>query len=159
MLGLAYTTVHQYVTDERIRGIRVADVILIPIEEVKNFKPNIAGRPRTTIPQWHISPNDNALLYTSIHVRVRKGKRDAFRERLDIIKREKEHQLPGTIARYVLGSTQDTEQVEIVLVWRISVMPDEAIRQQALEAFKQALADMVDWSTARFDEGTVMMHA
>jgi excisionase family DNA binding protein len=158
-LGLAYTTVYQYVTEGRIRAVRASDVILIPIEEIQNFKPNIAGRPRTTIPLWRISPNDNALQYTSVILQVREGKLDEFRRVLDEIRRKKDHLFPGTIARYILGSSNAPGHVEIVLIWRISIMPDETSRQQALEAFKQSLEDVVDWATARYDDGTVFMHA
>ncbi len=159
LLGLAYTTVYQYITEGRIKAVRAADVILVPVEEVRNFKPNISGRPRTTIPLWRISPADNLLLYTSIHAQVREGKLDEFRRRLNEIRRAKEHLFPGTIARYVLGSNRTPGFVEIMLIWRISVMPDETARELALEAFKQVLADVVDWDTARFDDGSVFMHA
>lgn len=159
MLGLADRTVYEYVSEGRIRAVRAADVILIPVDEVKNFKPNIAGRPRTSVPQWRISPTDNALQYTSIQVQVYEGKLEAFRKRLEEIKRTKEYQFPGTIARYVLGSNSSPGTVEIVLVWRISVMPDEVARQAALDVFKQALTDVVDWETARYDEGNVFMQA
>jgi excisionase family DNA binding protein len=159
MLGLAYPTVHEYVREGRIKAVRASDVILIPIEEVRNFKPNISGRPRTTIPLWRISPEDNALSQTSIFVQVRKGKLSAFRQRLDEIRRKKEHLFPGTIARYIVGSNRQPGLVEMTFIWRSSVMPDEATREQALEAFKQALDDVVDWTTARYDDGTVFMHA
>jgi excisionase family DNA binding protein len=159
MLGLAYKTVYEYVTEGRISAVRVSDVILIPTEAVKTFKPNIAGRPRTTIPLWRISPTDNALQYTSLKVQAREDKLDEFRHVLDEIRRKKDHLFPGTIARYVLGSNQAPGQIEIVLIWRLSIMPGEIERQQALEAFKQALNDVVDWTTVHYDDGTILMHA
>lgn len=159
LLGLAYPTVHQYVTEGRIRAVRAADVILIPVEEVRDFKRNIAGRPRTSIPLWRISPTDNALRHTSIHVQIQEGMLDDFRKRLDEIRRTKNHLFPGTIARYVLANDKMPEQVEIVLIWRISVAPAETARELALEDFKSALADIVDWKTARFVDGNVFMHA
>ena len=70
-----------------------------------------------------------------------------------------EHPFMGTIHRYIVGSKKHTNQVEIAFVWRSSVMPDEATREQALEEFRQALDDVLDWSTASYDEGTVFMHA
>jgi excisionase family DNA binding protein len=159
MLGLAYTTVYEYVTEGRIPAVRVSDVILIPTEALKAFKPNISGRPRTTIPLWRISPTDNALQYTSLRVQAREDKLDEFRRVLDEIRRKKDHLFPGTIARYILGSNQAPGQIEIVLIWRLSIMPDEAARQQALESFKQALNDVVDWTTVHYDDGTILMHA
>jgi excisionase family DNA binding protein len=158
-LGLATRTVYEYVSEGRIRAVRAADVILIPSEEIAKFKPNISGRPRTTIPLWRISPTDNALQYTSLRVQAREDKFDEFRRVLDEIRRKKDHLFPGTIARYILGSNQAPGQIEIVLIWRLSIMPDETARQQSLESFKQALNDVVDWTTAHYDDGTILMHA
>jgi excisionase family DNA binding protein len=158
MLGLSYKTVHEYVTEGRIKAVRAADVILIPVEEIKNFKPNISGRPRTSIPLWRISPEDNILFQTSIFVRMKKDKQDAFKKRLEEIKQKKEHLFPGTIARYIVHNNKTPGLIEITLIWRSSVMPNEATRQQALEALQRELVDVVDWNTARYEDGTVLMH-
>ncbi|QBD78154.1 DNA-binding protein [Ktedonosporobacter rubrisoli] len=159
MLGLAYRTVHEYVSEGRIKAKRFSDVILIPIEEVKKFKPNIAGKPRTTVPQWRIPPEENTLFQTSIEVQLRSGKQAELRKRLDEIRRKKEHSFPGTIARYIVNSKLQPQRVEIELIWRSSIASDEAARQQALEAFKARLKDVLDWETASYDEGDVLMHA
>ncbi len=49
ILGLSPGRVYEYVEDGRLSSVRAAHVILIPLEEVKNFKPNIAGRPRKSV--------------------------------------------------------------------------------------------------------------
>src|SRR5437867_169401 len=69
MLGLSYKTVSEYVREGRMKAV-LADnsLTLIPIEEVQNFKPNISGRPRTTVPKWRIAYDDNTLIQTSIFV-------------------------------------------------------------------------------------------
>jgi excisionase family DNA binding protein len=159
MLGLAYTTVHEYVSEGRIKAVRVADIILIPVEEVRNFKPNISGRPRTSVPQWRIAREDNTLSQTTIAVQLRASKQAAFLQRLEEIRNKKVHLFPGTVARYIAGSNTRPDIVEITFIWRSSVMPNEATRQEALKAFQDALADVVDWTTARYDNGTVFMHA
>lgn len=159
MLGLAYTTVHEYVSEGRLKAVRAADVILIPVEEVRNFRPHISGRPRTSIPPWRIAREDNTLSQTTISVQMRGGKQDAFLQRLEEIRTRKEHLFPGTVARYIAGSNKQPGTIEITFIWRSSVMPDEAKRQEALQAFQHALADVVDWTTARYDDGTVFMHA
>ena len=157
-LNLAEKTVYQYVAEGRIPGVRAADVILIPAEEVKKFKRGISGRPRKSIPGWHISPSDNLLLTTLLLVQIKSGQREALLLRLEEIRREKQHIFPGTIARYIIDSKTNPGQVIILLIWRSSVIPDEAAREAALEAFRQALADVLDWSTAHYDDGTVLMH-
>ena len=37
-------------------------------------------------------------------------------------------------------------------------MPDEKAREQALDDFRQALVTMVDWSSARYEYGEVLIH-
>jgi hypothetical protein len=63
------------------------------------------------------------------------------------------------VARYIAGSNNRPNIVEITFIWRSSVMPDEATRQEALKVFQDALVDVVDWTTARYDDGPVFMHA
>ncbi len=38
------------------------------------------------------------------------------------------------------------------------MMPDDAQREQALSEFQQALADVLEWDTADYDAGKVVMH-
>ena len=37
-------------------------------------------------------------------------------------------------------------------------MPDEIAREKALADFQQALEDVLDWSTAQYNNGTVLLH-
>jgi hypothetical protein len=37
-------------------------------------------------------------------------------------------------------------------------MPEERVREQELEMFRQAFADVLDWSTAQLQHGTILMH-
>jgi len=159
MLGVAYKTMHGYVVAGRIKAVRVSGVIAISVEEIKNFKPKAGGRPRLNASVWRIAPESNLLSRTSILVQVRHGKLDDFKRRLEEIRAKNEHQLPGTVHRYIAASEKHPGFIEIILIWRSSVMPDEPTREQALEAFRQSLDDVLDWSTAHYDEGTVFMHA
>jgi hypothetical protein len=49
-------------------------------------------------------------------------------------------------------------QIEILLIWRSAVMPNEVEREQALEAFKQAFSGILDWGTAHYYHSQVLMH-
>ncbi len=158
MLGLSPSRVYEYVEDGRLSSVRAAHVILIPIEEVQNFKPNIAGRPRKSVLRWRISPENNMLLSTSIVVQIRAGHQDQLMNRLEEIRQSEQHLFPGTVARFIVKSETFPEQVEISLVWRNTVMPDEESRKQGLEQFRKALADVLDWNTAQYNDGTVLMH-
>ena len=37
-------------------------------------------------------------------------------------------------------------------------MPDEAVREEALEAFRELFADVLDWQTAQYQMKTVLLH-
>ncbi len=158
MLGLAYKTVYEYVSEGRIPAVRASDVILIPVDAVKNFKPKISGRPRTSIPKWRISPKDNTLLRTSITVNVKAGQQTRLFEQFEEIRQSEGYLFPGTVIRYIAGKEQAPHRIEIVLIWRSSVMPDEDERERELEEFRRALADGVDWETAQYEHDVVYMH-
>jgi excisionase family DNA binding protein len=158
MLGLARKTVYQYVAEGRIQGVRAGDIILVPTEEVEKFKRGIAGRPRTSIPIWRISPKENMLSSMLIFVQIKAEKQEALEQTLDEIKQERLHLFPGTVARYIIRSDIPSGHVHILLIWRNIVMPNEEARRDALDAFRQELADVLDWNTAKYDEGTVLIH-
>jgi hypothetical protein len=50
------------------------------------------------------------------------------------------------------------EHLEILLIWRNTARPDEATYSPWLSEFQQALSDVLDWETAQFDTGKVLMH-
>ncbi len=158
MLGLSPSRVYEYVEDGRLSSVRAAHVILIPIIEVQNFKPNIAGRPRKSVLRWRISPENNMLLATSITVQIRVGLQDQLMGRLEEIRQSEQHLFPGTVARFIVRSETFPGQVEISLVWRSTAMPNEESRKQGLEQFREVLADVLDWTTAQYNEGIVLMH-
>jgi excisionase family DNA binding protein len=158
MLGLARKTVYQYVSEGRIPGVRAGDIILIATEEVEKFKRGTAGRPRTSIPLWRISPKDNVLLSTLIFVQIKPGQQETLARKLEEIKQAKNHLFAGTTARYIIRNDTNPGEVQILLIWRSIVMPGEMTRQEALEAFRQELADVLDWTTAQIQHGTVLMH-
>jgi hypothetical protein len=99
------------------------------------------------------------LIQTSITVQIRAEKQEAFLQKLAEIRYKKEHLFPGTVARYIAGSSKQPNSIEITFIWRSSIMPDEATRQEALKAFQDALTDVVGWTTARYDDRTMFMHA
>ena len=37
-------------------------------------------------------------------------------------------------------------------------MPEEAERAEALDQFQRALADVLDWESARYNEGQILLH-
>jgi excisionase family DNA binding protein len=158
ILNISDKMVYFYIDNKRLRAVRASNLLLIPVEELESFKQKSVGRPRTKTPAWRISTKDNALFVTLINVQIRAGKQDRLMKRLNEIRRRGLHDFSGTVARYITGYKKSPDKIEILLIWKTSVAPDEATREQALEAFRQALADVVDWDTAEYDDGTVFMH-
>lgn len=158
ILGISANRVYAYVEEGRLPSAKAAHVIMIPLEAVEDFKPQLSGRPRTSIPIWRISPEENALLATSILVRIRSHQHTRLMARLEDMRREKQYLFPGTIARFILEKRHQPEFIEILLIWRITAMPDETTFNDWLNVFREALSDVLDWETAQCDTGRVIMH-
>ncbi len=157
MLGISDKTVYYYVDQKRLPAVRAGNILLISTEEIENFKLKSVGRPRTSTPSWRISVKDNQLLAILISVSIRTEQKIDITKRLEEIRRG-QHNFPGTVARYIMGKAVSPPKLEILLIWKSSVMPNEAERERELEAFRQVLADVVDWDTARYEEDVVYMH-
>jgi len=158
ILGVSANRVYTYVEEGRLPSAQAAHVIMIPLEALKDFKSQLSGRPRTTIPTWRISPEENAVLTTSILVRIRSNQYNRLLTKLEEMRRERLHLFPGTIARYILEEKRHPEHIEILLIWRSTAMPDDATYNQWLDEFRQALSGVLDWDTAQYDTGRVIMH-
>lgn len=157
-LGISKTRVYKYVNDGRLRAVKAAHTIMIPVEEIENYKRNITGRPRKSTPPWRIPPGDNDLHITRIFVKMLPNKESMLKKKLAEIKQSENYIFPGTIARYICLNRIVDRQVEIELVWRGASAPDEYTQKQYLEAFRKNLSEILDWSTAQYDESTVLMH-
>jgi hypothetical protein len=158
ILKLSPRRVYDFVIEGRFEGVkRIADVIAIPEEEVRKFRRQASGRGRKTNPQWRFSASENTQYMTTIQVRMRAGKEQTLEERLREIKSSGDYLFPGTIARYI-SSGRVAGRILIVLVWRGAIMPDEQTRDKELAAFRDALADVLDWESAQYDHGTILMH-
>lgn len=158
ILGISDKRVYEYVDEGRLPSMWAADVIMLPLDEVKKFKRRSSGRPRKSVPIWRISSGENLQLMTSIFVQVRTGQQNALLQKLEEIRNGSQHVFPGTVARFVVESETMPGQVEITLVWRNTIMPDEADREKSLDAFRRTLIDVLDWSTARYNHGKILMH-
>jgi excisionase family DNA binding protein len=158
LLGVSERRVRLYIEMKRLPAVRAADVLMLPLNDVKNFKRKIVGRPRQNTLTWRISSTENTQFMTSISVQMRPHQEKLLMQRLEEVKRDGRHLFPGTVARYVVRSETVPRQVEIMLVWRSTVMPNGTDREQALESFRQTLADVLDWDTAQYNNGQVLMH-
>jgi excisionase family DNA binding protein len=158
MLGLSPRTVYDYIEEGRLPSARLADVMAIPIEEIKKFKREPSGRPRKNTPLWHISSGDNTQFMSLISVQVHAGQRDVLLQKLEVMRKKKQHLFPGTVMRYIATGSDSSERVFLLLVWRGTVIPDETAREEVLEEFRRSLDDVLDWNTAQYEYGQVLMH-
>jgi len=150
--------VYAYVEEGRLPSAKAAHVIMIPLQAVEDFKPQLSGRPRISVPIWRISPEENTVIATSILVRICSHQHTRLISRLEEMRREKRHLFPGTLARYIIEKQRQPEHIEILFIWRNKAMPDETTYNRWLSEFQQALSDVLDWETAQYDTGRVIMH-
>jgi len=158
ILGISANRVYTYVEEGRLPSAKAAHVIMIPLKAVEDFKPHLSGRPRTSVPFWRISPEENSVVVTSIFVQIRPHQYARLMTKLEEMRRGKQHLFPGTIERYIIEKQRYPEHVEILLLWRNTAMPDETVYNQWLDEFRKALSDVLDWQTAQYDTGRVIMH-
>ena len=158
MLGISERRIRLYIEMKRLPAVRAADVLMIPVEHVKNFKRNIVGRPRKNTLAWRISSVENTQFMTSISVQMQRHQEKHLTQRLEEMKLHGQYIFPGTVARYVVKSKTVPGQVEIVLVWRSTIMPDAMEREQELDKLRDQLADVLDWNTSQYRDGEVLIH-
>jgi len=133
-------------------------VVMLLEEDVRNFKSQPTGRPRTRIPVWRLPVGNNIQYLTIIFARIKDGQGERFDAKLEEIRAEEKHLLPGTVARYIARSEEKPEDVQMVLVWRSTVMPPAEEREAALTALRAELAEILDWENAWSEYGRVVMH-
>lgn len=156
--GISEQRVYAYINEGRLRAVRVGRSIAIPQEDLETFQPNITGRPRKGSPLWHTPPSDNRLRMTLIIAQVKVGQREKLIKRLEEIRQAGTYLFSGSVARYIAESETIAGQIEIELVWRGVTPQTETKIEQELEAFKQALDDVLDWSKARYSTSKILMH-
>lgn len=150
LLGVSASRMYEYVRERRLPLQKAGKTYMIRRESLEEFKPNPTGRTRTKPPEWRVYRGGGLVSVTDILVQIRPGQQQNLVQKLKAIQEEKRHSFSGTIARYILkenGTSFTT--VNILLVWKDTEMPDEAIRQKEFEAFRLELADVLDWDTAQ----------
>lgn len=158
ILDVAESSVYRYVQSGRLPAYQAGHNIMVEENALKQFKPGLTGRPRKNTLLWRIVSGESTQFVTIIFVQVRDGQEEALRKRLEQIRNSGEHLFPGTVTRLIIGSKTFPGQAVILLAWRGPAGKKEGEKERELEAFKQELADVLDWETAEYDEGTVLMH-
>ena len=96
ILGISERRVRLYIEMKRLPAVRAADVLMLPLDHVKNFKRKIVGRPRKNTLAWRTSSVENTQLLTSISVQILAHQEKRLVERLEEIKRLRQPQSTRT---------------------------------------------------------------
>src|SRR5437588_1959306 len=158
ILGVSDKRVYQYVRAGRLPAQRVGNILILPEEEVRQFKPSPSGRVRAKAPSWRAYRSRGSLILTDIRVPVRVGQQDTLVEKLKAIQKVDSHTFPGTVARYVMKGNEALTSVQILLIWKSTEMPSETRRKQDLALFQEDLDDVLDWEAAQYRTNEVIIH-
>lgn len=159
ILGITNKSIQRHIISGEMQAIKRGGRYFIHKDEIASFKPRLSGRPRTSVPQWRFSPEGNTLVGTSIEADFKEGiTEEDFELALSEVKRNEELVFAGTVARYVLSNERTPRRVQILFIWRQTVMPPADKIEQALAILRATLADVLDWSTASNNNQRVWMH-
>jgi hypothetical protein len=134
-------------------------MFVVESEHVHNYERQAVGRRRTRIPIWHIPPALNAQYLTSISVRIRQGQGERLEQKIIEMRDHHQHQLPGTAARYIARNLTNSDEIQIIFVWRKTFMPPDEVRNASMIALCVDLEEILSWETAIFQECQVILNA
>ena len=157
ILGVSERSVYGYIEEKKLPGFKATNLIVVSRQDLLKFKRGTTGRPRKSVPEWRISDNENQQYLTQIFTQVVPDQKDALASRLEEFHKNDSHKFPGTIARY-LSLSEDGLFVQILLIWRKTVMPDQAKRDEAINALGRELKDVIFWEHAVIESHEILMH-
>jgi excisionase family DNA binding protein len=158
ILEVSYYRIFEYIEAKRLPATFVGRMYMLLRKDVENFKAKPTGRVRKKPPAWRAYRAGSKLFITETHVPVREGQRERLEEKLKEMLVSNQHALTGTLHRYIAAGDEELSTVTVVLIWRDVEMPDEATRQQELAAFKQDLADLLDWENATENTNRLLLY-
>lgn len=158
MLGVSERSVYGYIEERKLPGFRATNLTVVALKDVHKFKRGTTGRPRTRVPEWRISDNENVQYLTQVFIQIRTGQEENLQRKLEEMRKENKHTFPGTVARYFAHSQTDASDLQILLIWRGTVMPDEDVRNAALDALREETKELLDWESAHIEMHEILMH-
>lgn len=156
IIGCSPQRVYQFVRDGRISAQKVGRTLILPVQEVRQFKRIPAGRQRTKPPLWSANQSGSTFLATVIKVQIRPGMREQLQAKLTKLaaRSRQKHNFRGSVARFV---TADAETMTMTLLWKKSELPNDMTRQQDLRAFQKDFQEL-DWNTAQYSLEDAFLH-
>jgi excisionase family DNA binding protein len=158
MLGVSYYTVYEYIRENRLVAERVGGIYMIPEKAVKEFKAKPTGRTRIKPPPWRVYRAGAKVRAMDIRVQIKADQQIRLIEKLNAIQESQQYLFPGTMQRYVFEDEANPATVMISLIWKDTELPDEALLEQDLVAFRAELEDVLDWKTAQYSAKRAIIH-
>jgi hypothetical protein len=158
MLGMTRNRVYEHIRSNSLPAIREGKIYLILIKDIEGFKAKGTGRTHEKPLLWRAYKAGAQVLATEIDVKVRPGKQELLQQRLQAMRVNEEHTFQGTIARFITRGDADFTSVHMTLIWKSTEMPDEETQRANMAAFQEALADVLDWQSARIEMTDVLLH-
>ena len=148
-----------YIERGKLPARRLGSIIVLLREDLSGFERSVVGRPRRRTTVWRTPVVGNPQYLLSVRVRLKEDQQEAFRKKLVVLRKQKKHQFPGTVARYISYSQQDLSLVQITLVWRYPSMPSDEEREKTLNALRADFEDLFEWEYTTILEGPVDLNA
>jgi excisionase family DNA binding protein len=160
LMGVSKTRMYEYIEENRIPKHMVGGTLVIDRRDLGTIERKPTGRLRKKAPKWRTYHGGGDVFATEIRVQIRAELREQIKQVTGSIatrlKGEDEKgdrlTLKGSIARYVLSDHSEPYRVSIWLIWKDTELPDKETHEREMEEFKNALADVLDWSTAEYSE-------
>ncbi len=157
-LGVSYYTVYEYIREKRLVAEMVSGVYIIPKKAVEEFKAKPTGRTRVRPPSWRVYRAGAQVRGLDIAVQVRAGQQARLLEKLRRLLEKQDYLFHGTMQRYIFEDEADPSHIIISLIWKDTELPDESVLDQDLDSFKDAFADVLDWSSVRYTQKRAIIH-
>lgn len=157
-LGVSYYTVYEYIREKRLVAEMVGGSYIIPRQAVDEFKAKPTGRTRVNPPPWRVYRAGARVYCLDIEVQVKPDRLERLIERLSRIREAQKHLFHGTMQRYIFEDEADASRITITLIWKDTELPDESLLQEELATFQNEMADLLDWSTARYTRKLAIIH-
>jgi hypothetical protein len=143
----------QFVRDGRLPCCVVGGRYMIPTAALASFKPAPHGKIRTHAVRWRRYRTCRVCLWR-LEVPIVPGQETVLAARLLAMAERQEYLFEGTMTRIV--SIEDGV-LFLLLVWKTIEAEERALAQE-MERFKAALADDVEWNSARASRSEALAH-
>src|SRR5947207_367386 len=110
ILDLSEQRIYELVSQQRLVSVKVGGGVGILRSSIDTFTRKAPGRLRTTAPRWRKYRSPTQLTTTEITVKIKKGKEQRLREKLEVIREGNRHTFTGSMARYIMIDPQKPDQ-------------------------------------------------